>query len=899
MIDPFSARKTFDTGAGRAAMYSLASLEEAGLTQVEQLPYSIRVLLEAVLRNCDGFQVMEADVKALAGWQPKGLGNISVAFKPARVILQDFTGVPAVVDLAAMRDAMKRLGGDPKRINPLIPVDLVIDHSVQVDSYGSPDSLSINTNLEFQRNRERYEFLRWGQKSFANFSVLPPALGIIHQVNLEYLAKGVVLRDDKYGTVAFPDTLVGTDSHTPMINGLGVLGWGVGGIEAEAVMLGEPLGMLAPEVVGFELVGELKPGATATDIVLAVTQILRREGVVGKFVEYFGEAVARMGVADRALVSNMSPEYGATVGFFPTDERTLEYLRLSGRDEAQVQLVERYCKEQQLFRGATAPLPRYTRQLRLDLGTVEPSMAGPKRPQDRVLLKDMKSSFHHSLTAPHADRGFELTESNLAQTAEVAGMAGGDGRIGHGAVVIAAITSCTNTSNPDVMLAAGLLAKKAVERGLRVPPHVKTSLAPGSLVVTDYYAKTGLDKPLEALGFHTVGYGCTTCIGNSGPLPEPVAEAITQGKLIAASVLSGNRNFEGRISPMVKANYLAGPPLVVAYALAGTVDRDLLTEPLGRGSDGRDVFLRDVWPTPDEVRAVAAEAVDAEMFRRRYTTVYDANPTWNAIEVDGSELFPWSDASTYIQEPPFLLDLPASPMPISPISGARVLAILGDSVTTDHISPAGAIGPNSPAGLYLQERGVEPKDFNSFGSRRGNDRVMTRGTFGNIRIRNQLAPGTEGGVTRHLPDGRPMSIFAAAMAYREEGVPLVVLAGAEYGSGSSRDWAAKGTQLLGVRAVIAQSYERIHRSNLVGMGVLPLRFNEGDSWQSLGLTGEEIFDLPDLNDQLTPGQQLTVRATGADGSVKKFSVRACIDTAVELAYYRHGGILPYVLRKLA
>ncbi len=899
MTDLFSAREMFETGSGRAALFRLARLEDAGLAKIEQLPYSIRVLLEAALRNCDGFQVTEADVTALAGWQAEGLGNVAVAFKPARVILQDFTGVPCVVDLAAMRDALKRLGGDPKRINPLIPVDLVIDHSVQVDRYGSPDALAINTELEFQRNRERYEFLRWGQKSFANFSVLPPALGIIHQVNLEYLARGVVLRDDPHGPVAFPDTCVGTDSHTPMINGLGVLGWGVGGIEAEAVMLGEPLGMLAPEVVGFELAGQLPPGATATDIVLAVTQILRREGVVGKFVEFFGEAVAAMGVADRALVSNMAPEYGATAGFFPTDDRTLDYLRLTGRGEEQVQRVERYCKENQLFRTEVAPLPRYTTHVRLDLGTLEPGLAGPKRPHDRVPLKDMKASFRRSLTAPHAERGFELAESDLGQTAAVAGMAGGETRIGHGAVAIAAITSCTNTSNTDVMLAAGLLAKKAVARGLSVPPHVKTSLAPGSLVVTDYYAKTGLDKPLEAIGFHTVGYGCTTCIGNSGPLPEPVARAVTEGRLVAASVLSGNRNFEGRINALVKANYLAAPPLVVAYALAGTVDRDLLNEPIGRGSDGQDVYLRDLWPSAEEVRAVAAEAVDAEMFRRRYATVYEANPMWNAIEAAGSELFPWSEASTYIQEPPFLFDLPPSPPPIAPIRGARVLAVLGDSVTTDHISPAGAIAPDSPAGWYLQERGVEPKDFNSFGSRRGNDRVMTRGTFGNIRIRNQLAPGTEGGVTRHLPDGREMSIYDAAMAYRDEGVPLLVIAGAEYGSGSSRDWAAKGTQLLGVRAVIAESYERIHRSNLIGMGVLPLRFHDGQSRQSLALTGEETYDIPDLDDRFTPGQQLSIRATAPDGSVREFNVLACIDTAVELAYYRHGGILPYVLRKLA
>ncbi len=895
MLDPFSARDTFETGSGRAGIYRLSRLEDAGLGSISTLPYSIRVLLESVLRNCDGFAVTEAHIRTLAGWNAAAVAREEIPFSPARVVLQDFTGVPCVVDLAAMRSAMKRLGGDPRKINPLIPVDLVIDHSVQVDRFGTPEALEANMEIEFERNRERYEFLRWGQKALDNFRVVPPGVGIVHQVNLEFLAKCVFVRDDAQGPVAFPDTLVGTDSHTTMINGLGVLGWGVGGIEAEAVMLGQPLYMLMPEVIGFEITGELPPGATATDLVLRVTEILRKEGVVGKFVEYYGPGVATMSVADRATLANMSPEYGATMGFFPIDGRTLEYLRETGRTEAEVELVERYTKEQQLFRTDAGPQPRYTKVVHLDLATIEPSLAGPKRPQDRVPLVRMKESFQQALVAPVAQRGFALAEQDLSRTATV----NDNGRtttIGHGAVVIAAITSCTNTSNPSVMLGAGILAKKAVAKGLKVPPHVKTSLAPGSRVVTDYYERAGLDKALEQLGFSTVGYGCTTCIGNSGPLPDAVAAAVNEGNLVAAAVLSGNRNFEGRINPLVRANYLASPPLVVAYAIAGRVDIDMANEPLGTGAGGVPVYLTDIWPTPEEIHAAMAEAVEPGMFRNRYNGVFESNAVWNAIPVAASELYEWDAESTYIQEPPFLVDLAAEPGPIQPIRGARVLAALGDSVTTDHISPAGNIAAKSPAGQYLQERGVTPVEFNSYGARRGNDRVMTRGTFANIRIRNHLAPGTEGGVTRHLPDGKQMTIYDAAMQYKREGVPLVVLAGAEYGTGSSRDWAAKGTYLLGVRAVIAASFERIHRSNLVGMGVLPLEFLPGQTWQSLGLTGEETIDI--AGDDLAPGALVSVTATAADGRAKQFQVRNRIDSPVELEYYRHGGILQTVLRKL-
>jgi aconitate hydratase len=904
--DPFDARDTFSIGSGgrRAGIYRLTKLEDAGLASISALPFSIRVLLESVLRNCDGHQVTEEDVRNLAGFNPAAPSRVEVPFKPARVVLQDFTGVPAVLDLAAMRSALGRLGGNPKRVNPSIPVDLVIDHSVQVDYFGSTDALRRNMELEMQRNRPRYELLRWAQQALDNFRVVPPGVGIVHQVNLELLAQGVLLREGPAGPVAVPDTVLGTDSHTTMINGLGVLGWGVGGIEAEAVMLGQPFDMLLPEVVGFEITGRLPPGATATDLVLMVTEILRREGVVGKFVEFFGPGVASMEVADRAVIANMAPEYGATMGFFPTDEQTLAYLRQTGRSNDEVELVERYTKEQQLFRGAGADashapsVPGYSKVLSLDLGSVEPSLAGPKRPQDRVPLRAMKKSFRRALQAPLAEGGFALSPQQLEQTAPISGSEAA-ATIGHGAVVIASITSCTNTSNPGVMLAAGLLAKRAVERGLSVPRHVKTSLSPGSRVVTDYLDQAGLSGPLEQLGFHTVGYGCMTCIGNSGPLPDPVARAVRQGDLVAAAVLSGNRNFEGRINPLVKANYLASPPLVVAYALAGTVDIDLTTEPLGTPSDQRPVYLRDIWPGPEEIQAAVGRAVRPEMFRARYQNVFESNPEWNQIRVSPGELFPWDESSTYIREPPFLLELAAEPGPIEPIRGARVLVALGDSVTTDHISPAGAIPADSPAGEYLQRLGFRPEDFNTYGSRRGNHEVMTRGTFANIRIRNLMVPGTEGGWTQHLPDGQQMTVYQAALKYREEGVPLIVLAGRQYGAGSSRDWAAKGTQLLGVRAVIASSFERIHRSNLVGMGVLPLELPPGRSWESLGLTGKEMFDVPDLSDGTEPGSELTVRATAADATLREFPAKVCIDTPVELAYYRNGGILQTVLRKLA
>jgi len=893
--DPFSVRDTFDTGNGRAGIYRLSKLEEAGLGQISLLPYSIRVLLEAAVRNCDGHIVREQDVKNLAQWQAEAPAKEEIPFMPARVVLQDFTGVPAVVDLAAMRSAMKRLGGDPRKINPLIPADLVIDHSVQVDAFGSANALELNVDLEYSRNAERYAFLRWGQKAFNNFRVVPPAVGIVHQVNLEFLAKGVFTRDDGAGPVAFPDSLVGTDSHTTMINGLGVVGWGVGGIEAEAVMLGQPLYMLLPEVVGFELTGKLQPGVTATDLVLTVTQILRQHGVVGKFVEFFGPGVSSMGLADRATIANMAPEYGATIGFFPVDDETLAFLRRTGRTEDEVQLVERYYKEQGMFRTDDAPVPRFSACLSLDLSTVESSLAGPKRPQDRIALKDMKQQFKQALTAPVANRGFALDAPALQRKAAVE-QNGSSTEIGHGTVVIAAITSCTNTSNPSVMLGAGLLARNAVAKGLKVKPYVKTSLAPGSRVVTDYLDRAGLTEALNQLGFQTVGYGCTTCIGNSGPLPEPVANAVQKGDLVAAAVLSGNRNFEGRINPLVKANYLASPPLVVAYALAGTVDIDLVNEPLGEGTDG-PVYLRDIWPSSEEVAKVVNEMVQPEMFRNRYDNVFESNERWNAIPVSGGDLYEWDEASTYIQEPPFLAEMTREVPELRPIQGARVLALLGDSVTTDHISPAGSIAKNSPAGKYLIEQGVDPVDFNSYGSRRGNDRVMTRGTFANIRIRNQLAPGTEGGVTRHLPDGEQMSIYDAAMRYQQEGTPLVVLAGAEYGTGSSRDWAAKGTYLLGVRAVIAVSFERIHRSNLIGMGVLPLQFPPGETWQSLGLTGEEKYDIP--VDQISePRGTVTVTATAEDGTTKTFEAVVRIDTPVELDYYRNGGILQTVLRNL-
>ena len=895
--DPFGARSTFASPQGPLGIYRLSKLDELGLCRSATLPYSIRILLESVLRNCDGYEVTEDDVRNMAGWKAAGPAEVEIPFKPARVVLQDFTGVPCVVDLAHMRSAMKRLGGDPKRINPLIPVDLVVDHSVQVDAFASDSALEQNETLEFQRNAERYSFLRWGQKALNNFRVVPPGLGIVHQVNLEFLAKCVFVRDDGRGPCALPDSLVGTDSHTTMINGLGVLGWGVGGIEAEANMLGQPLFMLMPEVVGMQLSGALPPGATATDLVLTVTQILRKEGVVNKFVEFCGPGVSTMKLADRATIANMAPEYGATMGFFPIDDETLNFMRRTGRTVDEVALVERYTKEQGLFRTDAAPVPTFTKLLTLDLSTIEPSLAGPKRPQDRVALKDVKREFSTSLKAPLDKRGFALDDAALSKHATVKDN-GRSSNITHGAVVIAAITSCTNTSNPSVMLGAGLLAKKAVAKGLSVKPYVKTSLAPGSRVVADYLAKAGVMDDLKQLGFHIVGYGCTTCIGNSGPLPDPVAAAITEGNLVASAVLSGNRNFEGRVNPHVKANYLASPPLVVAYALAGSTDVDLTKEPLGTGKDGKPVMLADIWPSQQEVDDAVEQSVLPEMFRSRYGNVFEANPHWNAIDVAVGELFQWDESSTYIQEPPFLIDLPKEPSPIAPIAKARVLALLGDSVTTDHISPAGNIAKASPAGKFLIEKGVQPIDFNSYGARRGNDRVMTRGTFANIRIRNQMVPGVEGGVTRHLPDGEQMSIYDAAMKYKAEGVPLVVLAGAEYGTGSSRDWAAKGTMLLGVKAVISVSFERIHRSNLVGMGILPLEFAPGQSAQSLGLTGEETFDFLGLDDSLKPRSMLKVRATAPGGKATEFEARVRIDSQVEIDYYRNGGILQTVLRKM-
>lgn len=895
--DPFGIRDTFSTPRGPVGIYRLDRLEQQGVGNVSRLPYSIRVLLESVARHCDGQVIHTSDVEKLAGWSATEPAPVEIPFRPARVVLQDFTGVPSVVDLAAMRSAMRRLGGDPGRINPLIPADLVIDHSVQVDWYGSPDALEANVEREFQRNRERYEFLKWGQRAFSNFRVVPPSVGIIHQVNLELLAQCVFLRSDARGPVAIPDSLVGTDSHTTMIDALGVVGWGVGGIEAEGVMLGQPIYMLMPEVIGFELTGRLGSGTTATDAVLTITQTLRQYGVVGKFVEFFGAGVDNMTLADRATIANMAPEYGATMGFFPIDVETLRYLRETGRPADVVDLVERYTKEQGLFRSSDATIPSYSATLRLDLSTVTASLAGPKRPQDRVELTAMKSAFHESLRAPVAERGFALGDQERARTATVV-MDGTGTDIGHGAVVIAAITSCTNTSNPSVMVAAGLVARNAVDKGLTVKRYVKTSMAPGSRVVRDYLQKAELIGPLEKLGFHIVGYGCTTCIGNSGPLPDAVATAVNEGDLVAAAVLSGNRNFEGRVNPLVKANYLASPPLVVAYALAGTVDIDLTTEPIGVGADGTPVFLGDIWPSNAEIQAVIASAVEPEMFGKEYGEAMESNPRWNAIEVASGDLYRWNEQSTYIQEPPFLIDISADVPPVSPIRNARVLALLGDSVTTDHISPAGAIAQDSPAGRYLIEQGVDPREFNSYGSRRGNDRVMLRGTFANIRIRNQLAPGTEGGWTRHLPDGTEMSIFDAAVKYRAEGVPLVVVAGAEYGTGSSRDWAAKGTLLLGVRAVLASSFERIHRSNLVGMGVLPLEFLAGQTWQSLHLTGEEVIDIADLNDAIQPGGVLAVQATAPDGKQRDFRVRIRIDTPVELDYYRNGGILQTVLRRL-
>ncbi len=892
----FDARDTFETGSGKAYYYRLSKLQEDGLGNVDKMPFSIKVLLESLLRNEDGYEVTADDVRGLAAYDAKNPARVEIPFKPARVILQDFTGVPSVVDLAALRSAMARLGGDPKLINPQVPVDLVIDHSVQVDEYDSPFALATNAAIEFERNRERYEFLRWGQAAFENFGVVPPASGIVHQVNLEYIAKGVQSAPHGDMDVVYPDSLVGTDSHTTMINGLGVVGWGVGGIEAEAVMLGQPIYMLTPEVVGFKLTGKLPEGSTATDLVLVVTQILRAAGVVGKFVEFFGPGLDNMTIPDRATIANMAPEYGATMGFFPVDGETLRYLRQTGRLDDEVEAVETYMKAQGLFRTADMADPEFQDMLELDMSTVQPSLAGPKRPQDRILLSSMKETFREDLQKPFDKRGFALKDEDLGNTGTLK-LENGTHPLKHGDVVIAAITSCTNTSNPSVMLASGILAKKAAERGLTSKPWVKTSLAPGSKVVTEYLTETGLMPYLEQLGFYLVGYGCTTCIGNSGPLPAPVVEAIQEGDLVAASVLSGNRNFEGRINPHIKANYLASPPLVVAYAIAGTVDIDLSTEPIGQDQGGNDVYLRDLWPTFADITEHMEAAMKPATFKKMYDGIEKSNEEWNKIPVKGGELFEWDEKSTYIQEPPFFIDMSPEPEPIQPIKKARVLVKVGDSVTTDHISPAGSIAIDSPAGQYLIEQGVEPQNFNSYGSRRGNDRVMTRGTFANIRLKNQLAPGTEGGWTKDFTRDAVTSIYEASLHYAGAGIPTIVIAGTDYGMGSSRDWAAKGTYLLGARAVIAKSYERIHRSNLIGMGVLPLQFKDGEDAKSLGLDGTETYTI-DVNDDVKPGQDIHVRAVCPDGQRTDFTVVCRLDTPVEVDYYRNGGILHTVLRNI-
>ncbi|UCG53417.1 MAG: aconitate hydratase AcnA [Candidatus Latescibacterota bacterium] len=894
-------KKQLKTRSGTVALYHLPALDDLKIggaaRRVDGLPYSIRVLLESALRNLDGFKVTEDDVIKILSWEPNPEVQSEIAFKPARVILQDFTGVPAVVDLAAMRSAMERMGKDYRKIDLQVPCDLVVDHSVVVDAFGSNAAFETNIEKEFERNRERYELLKWAQSAFKNLRVVPPGTGIIHQVNLEYLARGVFATPVGSETVAYPDSLVGTDSHTTMINGIGIVGWGVGGIEAEAVMLGEPINMLLPNVVGFRLHGRLREGVTATDLVLTVVEILRKKGVVGKFVEFFGEGLADMSLPDRATLANMAPEYGATMGYFPVDEETIRYYRLTGREEDQVELIESYMKEQGLFFTADAPVPEYSDTVELDLADVRPSLAGPRRPQDRVPMGDLKKSFRSVLARPAKEGGFGLAKADVSKTIEV--KHNGGSTMGHGSTVIAAITSCTNTSNPSVMIAAGLLAKNAVERGLKAKDYVKTSLAPGSQVVTEYYRAAGLDQYLETLGFYTVGYGCTTCIGNSGPLPQSVESAIKEGDLVAASVLSGNRNFEGRVHQMVKANYLASPPLVIAYAIAGTVDIDLENEPLGKDKNGNDVFLKDVWPTQKEVDDVINRVVRAEAFREKYKNVFEGNEAWNKIQVTSSESYDWRSDNTYIQEPPFFARSGEAVRAIEPIQGARALVMLGDSVTTDHISPAGAIAPTSPAGEYLQSLGIQPLDFNSYGSRRGNHQVMLRGTFANIRLRNLLAPGTEGTWTTYFPENVQTSIYDASLRYQEVRTPLVVLAGKEYGSGSSRDWAAKGTSLLGVRAVMAESYERIHRSNLIGMGVLPLEFPEGQSWKTLNLKGDETFAIEGLSDQLEPRQMVRVTATSKDGATTEFDARVRIDTPVEVEYYRNGGILQTVLKRLA
>jgi aconitate hydratase len=891
--DSFRTKTELSVGSAKFSYYSLPKFAENSGLDISRLPFSLKILLENLLRREDGISVERADIESLAQWDPKATPDKEIAFYPARVVLQDFTGVPAVVDLATMRDAVAAMGGDPGRINPLFPSELVIDHSVQVDSFGSSKSLMLNTEKEYERNQERYALLRWAQGAFRNFKVVPPETGIVHQVNLEYLARVVFDQDG----VAYPDTLVGTDSHTTMINGVGVLGWGVGGIEAEAAMLGQPINLLVPEVVGFRLYGTLPEGTTATDLVLTITRMLRDKGVVGKFVEFFGDGLTDLPLANRATIGNMSPEFGSTCAIFPIDEGTIDYMKLTARSPERVALIEAYAKAQGLFRTKDAPDPVFSDTLELDLGTVEPTLAGPKRPQDKVALSKAKAAWQKAL-------GDQLEISkNKGAAADPAARAdvmldGSSFKLGHGDVVISAITSCTNTSNPYVMLGAGLLARNAVKKGLKVKPWVKTSLAPGSKVVTRYLEQAGVLPDLEKLGFNVVGYGCTTCIGNSGPLPEPISKAIADKNLVAVSVLSGNRNFEGRISPDVRANFLASPPLVVAYALAGSMNVDFASEPLGQGSDGKDVFLKDIWPSPREVHDTVTKCVTRELFSKEYASVFEGDEFWRALPVPAGDRFEWDADSTYIRKATFFEGMKPEPEARKDIQSARVLAMLGDSVTTDHISPAGNIAKDSPAGRYLIERGVKPQDFNQYGARRGNHEVMVRGTFANVRLRNQVAPGTEGGVTRHFPDGAVMSIYEASVKYIADGVPLVVLAGKEYGSGSSRDWAAKGTRMLGVVAVIAESYERIHRSNLIGMGVLPLEFIGGKTHQSLGLTGEEVFDIAGVADQLRPGKLLKVSAKRPDGTRVDFEAKARIDTEVELEYYRHGGILEFVLRQL-
>jgi aconitate hydratase len=939
-MNSFSSKAVLTSGSRSYTIYRLPALSTRGFN-LARLPFSLKILLENLLRREDGVNVTAADIEFLANWDAKAEPSREIAYMPARVLMQDFTGVPAVVDLAAMRDAIKTLGGNPERVNPLAPAELVIDHSVQVDEYGTPAAYEANSLLEFQRNRERYAFLKWGQSAFRNFSAVPPGMGICHQVNLEYLARVVFTADVDGELTAYPDTLVGTDSHTTMINGLGVLGWGVGGIEAEAAMLGQPVSMLIPQVVGYKLTGKLREGATATDLVLTVTQALRKLGVVGKFVEFYGPGITELALADRATIGNMAPEYGATCGIFPVDAETLRYLRLTGRSEEQIALVEAYYREQNLFHTAGAPEAEYSQTLELNLGDVEPSVAGPRRPQDRVLLKDAARSFAEqlpSLLSPTAkplgtrtvaawqrdsvtdtaigvednegpDRSSGTSSAALPVAVQVASTVktrfnvDPDKYLDHGSVVIAAITSCTNTSNPSVMIAAGLLAKKAVEKGLTVPPWVKTSLAPGSRVVTDYYQKAGLLPYLDKLRFNVVGYGCTTCIGNSGPLPADVSKSIEDHGLVAVSVLSGNRNFEGRVNVDVRANYLMSPPLVVAFALAGRIGHNFDADPLGKDPSGNPVYLRDIWPTQAEVSASIERAVSSEGFRKEYATVTDGDASWQGLSFPTGDVYQWEPDSTYIRQAPYFDGMSMTPAPVTDISGARVLAVLGDSVTTDHISPAGSIKTNGPAGKYLSEHGVKPADFNSYGSRRGNHEVMVRGTFANVRLRNKLAPGTEGGVTRLLPEGEQMSIFDASVEYAKRGVPLIILAGKEYGSGSSRDWAAKGPKLLGVRAVIAESFERIHRSNLVGMGILPLQFEAGQNAESLGITGEELYDFPGLTtllkNRFANGRTLRVKATSSNGTSKLIDTTVRIDTPQEIEYYEHGGILQYVLRQLA